>query len=58
MSAGPLVEYCNIPPEMQARKQWVLWGVDADNSKAPRQIANPARGAKANNPLTLSLIHI
>lgn len=52
MSAGPLVEYCNIPPEMQARKQWVLWGVDADNSKAPRQIANPARGAKANSPLT------
>lgn len=52
MSEGPLIEYCNIPPEMQARKQWVLWGVDADNSKAPRQIANPARGAKANNPLT------
>lgn len=54
MSTGPQVkiDYDNIPPEMQARKQWVLWGVDADNSKAPRQIANPARGAKANNPLT------
>ena len=54
MSTGPQVaiNYDNIPPEMQARKQWVLWGVDADNPKAPCQIVNPARGAKANNPLT------
>lgn len=54
MSTPPQVkiDYDNIPPEMQARKQWVLWGVDVDNPKAPRQIANPARGAKANNPLT------
>lgn len=54
MSTGPQVaiNYDNIPPEMQARKQWVLWGVDADNQKAPCQIVNPARGAKANNPLT------
>lgn len=54
MSTGPQVSinYDNIPPEMQARKQWVLWGVDPNYPKAPRQVANPARGAKANNPLT------
>lgn len=54
MSTGPQVSinYDNIPPEMQARKQWVLWGVDPDYPKAPRQVVNPARGASASNPLT------
>ena len=46
--------YDNIPPEMQARKQWVLWGVapDPEKAKHPRQIVNPAWGASASNPLT------
>ena len=54
MSSGPQVtiNYDNIPAELQCRKQFVLWGVDPDNPKAPCQIVNPARGAKANNPLT------
>lgn len=54
MSTGPQVtiNYDNIPPEMQARKQWVLWGVDPDNPKAPRQVVSPTQGAKANNPMT------
>ena len=56
MSTGPqaTINYDNIPPEMQARKQWVLWGVDPDPEKAkhPRQVVNPAWGASASNPLT------
>lgn len=49
---APRFDYSNIPPELQARRQWVLWGVDPDNPKAPRQVVDPTRGAKANNPLT------
>ena len=49
---APQFDYSNIPPELQARRQWVLWGVDPDNPKAPRQVADPTRGAKANTPLT------
>ena len=28
---APQFDYSNIPPELQARRQWVLWGVDPDN---------------------------
>lgn len=49
---APQFDYDNIPPEMQARRQWVLWGVDPDNPKAPRQVVSPTQGAKANNPMT------
>lgn len=52
MSAGPQVEYDNIPPELRSRPQWVLWGVDAANPKAPRQSRYPQRGAAANDPKT------
>ena len=54
MSTGPQVEinYDNIPPELRARKRWVLWGVDPDKAKVPYQVANPARGASSANPLT------
>ena len=54
MSAGPQVEinYDNVPAEFKARKRWVLWGVDANKPKSPRQVVNPAWGAKADNPLT------
>ena len=54
MSTGPQVEinYDNIPPELRARKRWVLWGVDPDKEKVPYQVANPARGASSTNPLT------
>lgn len=41
----PQFDYDNIPPEMQARRQWVLWGVGKNlNPKAvkiPRQAKNP-----------------
>ena len=49
---APQFDYSNIPPELQARRQWVLWGVDPDNPKAPRQVVSPTQGAKANNPMT------
>lgn len=49
---APQFDYSNIPPELQARRQWVLWGVDPDNPKAPRQVVRPTQGAKANNPMT------
>lgn len=54
MSTGPQVEinYDNVPAEFKARKRWVLWGVDANKPKSPRQVVNPAWGAKADNPLT------
>ncbi len=42
---APQFDYDNIPPEMQARRQWVLWGVGKNlNPKAvkiPRQAKNP-----------------
>ena len=49
---APQFDYSNIPPELQARRQWVLWGVDPDTPKAPRQVVSPTQGAKANNPMT------
>ena len=54
MSTPPQVtiNYDNIPAELQGRKQFVLWGVDPDNPKAPRQVVNPARGVSASNPMT------
>ena len=54
MSAGPQVtiNYDNIPPELKARKQWVLWGVDPEKVKAPYQAVNPSWGASSTNPRT------
>ena len=47
---APQFDYSNIPPELQARRQWVLWGVDPDNPKAPRQVADPTREPRQTPP--------
>lgn len=52
MSAGAEIDYRSIPPELRSRPQWVLWGVDQHNPKAPRQPRFPQRGAAANDPAT------
>ena len=54
---APQFDYDNIPPEMQARRQWVLWGVGKNlNPKAvkiPRQAKNPTGpNASSTNPQT------
>lgn len=54
---APQFDYDNIPPEMQARRQWVLWGVgknlDAKAVKIPRQAKNPTGpNASSTNPQT------
>lgn len=54
---APQFDYTNIPPEMQARRQWVLWGVgknlDAKAVKIPRQAKNPTGpNASSTNPQT------
>lgn len=54
MSSGPQVEinYDNVPAEFKARTRWVLWGVDANKPKSPRQVVNPAWGASSTKPRT------
>lgn len=54
---APQFDYDNIPPEMQARRQWVLWGVGKNlNPKAvkiPRQAKNPTGpNASSTDPQT------
>lgn len=54
---APQFDYNNIPPELQARRQWVLWGVgknlDAKAVKIPRQAKNPTGpNASSTNPQT------
>lgn len=54
---APQFDYSNIPPELQARRQWVLWGVgknlDAKAVKIPRQAKNPTGpNASSTNPQT------
>ncbi len=54
---APQFDYSNIPPELQARRQWVLWGVGKNlNPKAvkiPRQAKNPTGpNASSTDPQT------
>ena len=54
---APQFDYDNIPPEMQARRQWVLWGVgknlDVKAVKIPRQAKNPTGpNASSTDPQT------
>ena len=54
---APHFDYSNIPPELQARRQWVLWGVGKNlNPKAvkiPRQAKNPTGpNASSTDPQT------
>lgn len=54
---APQFDHDNIPPEMQARRQWVLWGVGKNlNPKAvkiPRQAKNPTGpNASSTDPQT------
>lgn len=54
---APQFDYDNIPPELQARRQWVLWGVGKNlNPKAvkiPRQAKNPTGpNASSTDPQT------
>lgn len=54
---APQFDYSNIPPELQARRQWVLWGVgknlDVKAVKIPRQAKNPTGpNASSTDPQT------
>lgn len=54
---APQFDYDNIPPELQARRQWVLWGVgknlDVKAVKIPRQAKNPTGpNASSTDPQT------
>lgn len=54
---APQFDYDNIPPEMQARRQWVLWGVGKNLNpravKIPRQAKNPTGpNASSTDPQT------
>lgn len=49
--------YANIPEELQARAQWVLWRWgerDGKPTKVPYQVRTPARKASSTNPSTWS----
>lgn len=47
-----LNRYEGIPGEMKELKQWVIWGVNNDDPKAPHNPLLPTLGAKANDSST------